>query len=381
MVRAGREGRSVRERATPQRRRIVHERAVRQKRPVRERALLQKRRFPLRAALLALAALVLAAVALFDAFVFPLHYLLRPLPALAARGEGELCVHFIDVGQGDATLLCLPDGKFMLIDGGDGSAEASGALVSALRAAGVKRLDYVLLTHADADHSGGLREAVRLFGADTVFMPPAERAAAGTPFGDFYEAAVQAGAEVCLSQMYEAVYPADAGEDFYYLLFLAPLPPSSENSAYRGEDDNESSAVVWLEYAGRSLLFTGDAGEETEAALADLFSVLGPEALAYPAETSGGTVWLAPDLASLDFLKAGHHGSAGSTGEALLAAARPEAVFFSAGAGNAYRHPAHSVAARIREHGSAAMYRTDELGTVTLTVRRGGGYEVTWTGK
>lgn len=338
------------------------------------------RTVPRRAIALAAAALLLTAAVLVDLLVFPLRFLIAPLPALAERGTGEMRVHFIDVGQGDSALIEFPDGRTMLVDGGDGSDAATAAVVSEMRAAGLRKLDFVLLTHADADHAGGLAEIVSLFGAETAFMPPVEGAAEGTAFGDFYRAAADAGAEVRLSQMYEAILPADETY-FYYLLFLAPLSPHIGSSAYNAGDENEASAVVWLEYEGRSLLLTGDAGEETEERLVRLAETLGDEAFSFPAQAAWGEVTLAPDLASLDFLKAGHHGSSSSTGEALLRMTSPGAVFFSAGAGNGYLHPSYRCIERVRECvPDAEIYRTDEQGTLLLTIRPGGDYAVTYGG-
>ena len=87
----------------------------------------------------------------------------------------------------------------------------------------------------------------------------------------------------------------------------------------------------------------------------------------------GGTRTLAPALSELTFLKAGHHGSNASTGEALLSLCSPDAVFFSAGRGNLYGHPSDSCIARVREAvPDAALYRTDELGSILLTLSADG---------
>lgn len=115
-------------------------------------------------------AVMVLVLALVNAFVFPLRYLsvLFSLPEVEARAERELALHFIDVGQGDAALIEFPDGKTLLIDGGG---EDSDALLRYLRALKIDTLDYLLLTHPDSDHCGGLSDVLELFGAKHIYMP------------------------------------------------------------------------------------------------------------------------------------------------------------------------------------------------------------------
>ena len=80
-----------------------------------------------------------------------------------------LYVHFIDIGQGDASLIVC-DGKTMLIDGGE--VDEADRLVDYLERQGVKTLDYAVCTHSHADHCGGLDKAIERFGAETVFTSP-----------------------------------------------------------------------------------------------------------------------------------------------------------------------------------------------------------------
>lgn len=82
-------------------------------------------------------------------------------PKLTALADGEMRIHFLDVGQGDATFIELPDGKTALIDGGNGAEENNLSMLRYLNALKVKKIDYLVATHADFDHCGGLVEVVR----------------------------------------------------------------------------------------------------------------------------------------------------------------------------------------------------------------------------
>ena len=194
-----------------------------------------------------LPALVLAAaffaLVCFDLFVFPLEYLwaFAYSPNLPPRGEGELRVHFIDVGQGDCTVLEFPDGKTMIVDGGDGRAETHMRVLGYCRGLGIDTFDWALLTHADSDHAGGLDDALNYFGADTVFLP-----AAGTEGEGYREvrlAAERAGARLRTAQMFESGISSQR-ERFYYWMLLSPRILQIQNGGrivrffpLRGRDD------------------------------------------------------------------------------------------------------------------------------------------------
>ena len=327
---------------------------------------------------LLLAAAVAAAVCV-DLFAFPLEYLwaFAYAPHIVARGEGELRVHFVDVGQGDCTVVEFPDGKTMIVDGGDEREETRMRVLGYCRALGVEAFDVAVLTHPDSDHAGGLDDALRYFGARLVYTPFSD-AGDSSAFAAFLAAAEGAGAEVRLSQMFEAG-TSSSQESFYYWMMLSPFSPEAaappDLSAEEGT--NDLSAVIYLEYAGRRLLLTGDASSAVEERLADAYLSTGGAAFEWEEDTDWGKVLLCPKLETLDFLKAGHHGSGGSTGEALAALCRPQNVFVSCGAGNSYGHPSLACIGNVLAASPGAeIYRTDELGSVMLTVRADGSYSV-----
>ncbi|MGQ9780308.1 MAG: DNA internalization-related competence protein ComEC/Rec2 [Bacillota bacterium] len=239
----------------------------------------------------------------------------------------DLTVTFLDVGQGDAVLIRAPGGRTALVDGGED--EAGEKVLSYLRRMGTNRLDLVVLSHPHSDHVGGLAAVVEEIPVGMVLDPgwshpsatyrrfllavkakgiPWRRARRGLRF--------TLGREV-------------TGEVLY------PLPDAPEP-----EDLNDGSLVIVLRYREQALMLPGDLGVEGEAALL----------------AQGG-------LPRVTVLKVAHHGSAGSTSEAWLAALRPKAAVISVGRRNPFGHPHRETLARLAAAG-VKVYRTDERGTI-----------------
>ena len=116
----------------------------------------------LKRVLLGILLLCIAGLSIFSAIVPPVtwKYYVN-LPKIARRADGELRIHFIDVGQGDCTLVELPDGKTMLIDGGNSKKSTEKKVLRHLNALKINTIDYLIVTHADVDHCGGLNEVVK----------------------------------------------------------------------------------------------------------------------------------------------------------------------------------------------------------------------------
>jgi competence protein ComEC len=256
--------------------------------------------------------------------------------AALGRGSNALEIHAIDVGQGDAIAIRTPAGRWFLVDAGPASAtyDAGRArVVPYLLSRGVRRLDVLVLTHPDADHIGGAGAVLEAFDVGVVVDPG--RAAGKPRFVDLLDATAQArgrwvggwaGRELRAGQV--------------NLLFLHPPPP-----AEGGGEGNDASVVFMLQWRGFRALFTGDAESGAERSLV---------------ATHGGQL-------RAGFLKVGHHGSATSTGAALLEAVRPSIALVPVGRRNRYGHPDPLVMERLRVSG-ARVLRTDVLGNVVLRV-------------
>lgn len=252
-------------------------------------------------------------------------------------GRGRLRVSVLDVGQGDAVLVRLAGGRAWLIDAGGpvGSREfGERILARALWALGVRRLDTVVLTHGDPDHLLGALAVVRQFRPREVWegvpVPPhpalREVAREADRVGAVWRT-VQRGDRLRIGPVEVRV--------------LHPPPPQWERQRVRNDD----SIVIALRYGRVAVLLPGDIGRaiEDELVAEGLFD--------------------APDEPLVWVVKVPHHGSAGSSGPALIAATRPRAAIVSAGRDNVFGHPARIVLERYRRAG-AAVYRTDRDGAV-----------------
>ena len=242
-----------------------------------------------------------------------------------------LTLYVLDVGQGDAIALRSPRGRWMLVDAGPriGGRDAGRTVVAPfLRRQGVRALDLLVVTHGDADHAGGAPAVLAAVPAATVLEPGQPLGSA--PYREFLAAVDAAGA---------AWHPARTGDVIEWDgVRLEVLHPSER--WLRGEvRANENSVVLRVTFGAFDALLTGDIGLPVEAALLDAVS-------------------------QVEVLKVGHHGSAGSTGGAFLAAVAPRVALVSVGE-NGYGHPAAEVMARLAE-GRIPLYRTDRGGTVTV---------------
>ncbi len=266
---------------------------------------------------------------------------LLTIPLLAVERGGGLELHFLDVGQGDATAIRTPAGRWLLIDAGPrwGDFDAGDRrVVPFLRQRGAERVEAMVLTHPHADHIGGAPAVLRAFEVGTVIDPGY---ATGSPL---YLEVLELVEELEVGWMLARsgrVVEADG-------VRLSLLWPD-ERSVDEYGDANEISAVVHLQYGDFAAIFTGDAYLAQE----DLLVSRHGAAL------------------RANVLQAGHHGSRTSTGRALLAAVGPELVVVSAGRQSRYGHPHREVLERVAEQG-AAVARTDREGTISVYVDPGG---------
>ena len=242
-----------------------------------------------RAAFALLLAAVIGALVCVDLFVFPLEYIWAVAyePDISPRGEGELRVHFIGVGQGDCTLVEFPDGKTMIVDGGDEREETRMRILGYCRALGVGIFDFAVLTHTDSDHAGGLDDVLNCFGSQIAYSPFLQTQEKDTAFAEFLSAAKDTGAEVRISRMFEADV-SRTQDYFYYWMMLSPFAPGIAPSRDLSEEEstNDLSAVIYLEYAGRTLLMTGDASSAAEDSFVGSYLATGGAAFERKARTT-----------------------------------------------------------------------------------------------
>jgi competence protein ComEC len=253
-----------------------------------------------------------------------------------APDNGRLRVTFLDVGQGDAILVELPEGQRLLVDGGPGGNQrldvGERVLAPFLWNRPTQRLDVVALTHPDSDHSGGLRAVLTRFGVREFWengrwITGTEETLRAVERSGACRRTLVAGQRLWLGSALLTVLNPDGSRP------LDDPPP---------EGQNEESLVLRLDWRGFSLLLTGDlGGPGEERLLADHAPV---RALA---------------------LKVGHHGSRYSSTGAFLDAVEPAVAIISVGARNSFGHPTPEVLGRLEAAG-ARIYRTDRDGAVIL---------------
>lgn len=236
----------------------------------------------------------------------------------------QLTIHYLDVGQGDCILIQCGN-QSMLIDAGDNS---KGTLVEMyLKNQGISTLDYVIGTHPDADHIGGLDVVLYKFECKTIIMPDKTKDTA--TYRDV--------ADTMKNKGYKNTLPVTGTT---YKLGSASFVIVSPSKNY--SDSNNCSVSILLTHGNNKFLFTGDAEEEAEQ------------------DMIGGEVSLKADV-----LKAGHHGSNTASTLEFLKEVKPEYVVISCGEGNSYGHPHAEVMNNLRKLG-IKVFRTDEQGTLQV---------------
>lgn len=287
------------------------------------------------------ALLILAALYLIGSYVVGPERMDRVLDVLysetdmtyaPAQVEGELKIHFIDVGQGDATLIQAGE-EAILIDAGETGSEKT--VIPYLKSQGVQRLDLVIGTHMHSDHVGGMASVLEEFPVgELVFSKLPDDL---TPTTRMYERLLDTVAEKGLT-----ITDAQPGNQFIMedgasLTILGPL-----GSDY--DDLNLTSVVCRLDYGEISFLFTGDAEKKNENELLE----------EYPAQ-----------LLAADVLKLGHHGSNTSNTAKWLDAVGPAYAVALVGADNDYGHPHQEVTERLEDR-EIKLLRSDRDGTVVF---------------
>ncbi len=229
----------------------------------------------------------------------------------AVSSNKNLEIVFLDVGQGDATLITTPSGRQILID--TGPKPTIGKKLSPHMNISDRSLDMVILTHSDLDHVGGMISLINRYDIDLVIH-------SGLMVGSSIYAAIA-------ENINEYEIPAIAATMGQIIqldrnLYLEVLGPTD---SFASTDTNDYSVIVRLVYGNTSVLLTGDASDTIEYDLVDTFG----------------------EHIKSDILKVGHHGSQTSSAELFLETVSPEYGIVSAGCDNRFGHPHGAVLANL----------------------------------
>lgn len=269
--------------------------------------------------------LLLALTLLFPAGSLPVH---------AEGGAQDMAVHFLDVGQG-LSILVQSGGENLLYDGGDTS--HSDEVVEYLHNQNVENIDYMISSHYDADHLGGLLKCLQNFSVENILGADYYQ---GT---DLYMDFVNAATANAISIQYPK--PGDTfsfGTGSFTVMAPSGIDPN---------DSNKNSVVIRLTNGNNSFLFTGDAEETSEQ---DMIS-------------TGRSL-------DCDVLSLAHHGSQSSTTWDFLEASTPSWAVISCGTDNRYGHPSADTMGRLSSM-NIPVFRTDKQGTI---VALSDGENISW---
>ncbi len=254
---------------------------------------------------------------------------------LPQKESGKLIVTMLDVGQGDGIYIKTPGGRNLFVDGGSSNVTKVGEqrIAPFLKSKGVRRLDYVLISHGDADHKNGIEELLenQKYGIEinTLLLPP--RSVWDEGIEKLALLATSNGTKV---QVFEEGQMME--EKLFCIECLAP------GKQYKGKSGNEASMVFELCYQNFRMLFTGDLEGIGESEL----------------EESG-------KLKKCSVLKVAHHGSKNSTSEKFMEETRPKVALISSGINNRYGHPDLETLERLKKY-DCEIYQTKKKGAITL---------------
>lgn len=275
--------------------------------------------------------------------VLVLFFLLLIIPCFAL---GELTIYFLDVGQGDSAIIeC--DGEVMIIDGG--LPGKSDKIYAFLEEHQLNNIKYMIATHPDRDHIGGLPAVLQKANVQYIYSPVKEYPS--EEFSNLLNYARQKRSKIKVPYERDVIYLGNASITFMNCgnekkniaknLGDKIIALFHHNEPEENPENNDMSLVLRIDYGDTSYLFTGDIQHDAEKRLL------------------GSGVELKADV-----LKVAHHGSDGSSLDSFLDKVNPQYAIISCGKGNAYKHPSSST---LRLLSNTELYRTDLQGDITCT--------------
>ncbi len=296
-------------------------------------------------------------------------------------GDGELKVHFIDVGQGDCIYIQFPDGKDMLIDcGNETKTNLPEATLTYLQSINDNDIDYLMLTHTDKDHVSYMDEILEAFDVYNIYMPNI-KAAPGT--GSSAKASLQDKIDKLDAEKLAMFTDPDTVDTIVYAEFFwrALSEPDCTIHLNVDADENTNSNIIRDEANTYSLVFyCMTVAKWASTNLGDAYKINAVSPIGI-LEYNGKRIVLTgdsnknnePDVATrighidCDVLKVAHHGSDTSSLPVFVQAVTCEYAIFCCGTGNKYDHPTQKAINSVLTY-CHTIYRTDLNGTIVLTI-------------
>jgi len=260
-------------------------------------------------------------------YFFPFLILLFLLSFTASLfAQDTVLIYFLDVGQGDSSIIITPDDRVVMIDSGPNES----LILSYLQNLGISHIDLLIATHAHADHITGMDKIIAKY-RPKAFIDP------GIP----HTTATYQRMITTIDKYNINYYEGISRKINLDSLSLTILPPAIP--LIKGSELNNNSLVVRLDYKDFSCLFTGDIEKERE----------------------GQLLTESRSNLNVDILKVGHHGSSSSSSPLFIKSVGPKIAVICCGQGNKYGHPHQETISLLQSLG-IEIYRTDLSGTILI---------------
>ncbi len=263
------------------------------------------------------------------------------MAAVASGGDDGLKVYFLDIGQGDSIFIETGNGIQILVDGGPDNTVIQE--LSEVMPFWDRTIDFIVLTHPDHDHVGGLPEVLKRYKVSGIIETGIECEKAECLV--WQDLKKKENATIILARLGDSVI----FDENTKIIFFNPFESVAGEKVSKA---NNTSLVAKLIYGEHSILLTGDIEKQIEEKL----------------------VLAGIDIDS-DYLKLAHHGSKTSTADEFLDKVSPEIAFISLGLDNNYGHPHQEVIERLEKR-NIKYYRTDASGTIELFCKLDSGCRV-----
>ena len=263
--------------------------------------------------------------------------------------DNKLRIYFVDVGQGDCTVIKTPKGKSIMIDGGGNDTDdyiGKNIVVPYLLNRGIKQIDLIVISHFDSDHVGGILTVIEAIKVREIII--SKQFAMPQNYERFKD---------IVSRKKVKVHVVNKGDDIQIEknINISILWPNNKKVIAENTLNN-NSIVCKLNYRSFSMIFTGDIEEIAENEILNEYK--------NNSEVLNSTV-----------LKVGHHGSKTSSIQGFINAVNPQISMIGVGKNNNFGHPSDIVIERLKACKSK-IYRTDQMGEISLVVDTNGKVDV-----